>query len=138
MITEVLERLQNTTLSSSSITHGRLKYFSSIAQTSEDNISRIGLGLSMSEGAIIEKWAPTILGDIDANIITEKGKKIRGKTMFKDDLLLFFAMANQYQELNEFTQSKNILTSHWERGIEILTMKANGKTDWIEIVNNLL
>ena len=138
MITEVLERLQNTTLSSSSITHGRLKYFSSIAQTSEDNISRIGLGLSMSEGVIIEKWAPTILGDIDANIITEKGKKIRGKTMFKDDLLLFFAMANQYQELNEFTQSKNILTSHWERGIEILTMKANGKTDWIEIVNNLL
>ena len=138
MITEVLERLQNTTLSSSSITHGRLKYFSSIAQTSEDNISRIGLGLSMSEGVIIEKWAPTILGDIDANIITEKGKTIRGKTMFKDDLLLFFAMANQYQELNEFTQSKNILTSHWERGIEILTMKANGKTDWIEIVNNLL
>jgi len=138
MITEVLERLQNTTLSSSSITHGRLKYFSSIAQTSEDNISRIGLGLSMSEGAIIEKWNPTILGDIDANIITERGKTIRGKTMFKDDLLLFFAMANQYQELNEFTQSKNILTSHWERGIEILTMKANGKTDWIEIVNNLL
>ena len=138
MITEVLERLQNTTLSSSSITHGRLKYFSSIAQTSEDNISRIGLGLSMSEGVIIEKWAPTILGDIDANIITEKGKKIRGKTMFKDDLLLFFTMANQYQELNEFTQSKNILTAHWERGIEILTMKANGKTDWIEIVNNLL
>ena len=138
MITEVLERLQNTTLSSSSITHGRLKYFSSIAQTSEDNISRIGLGLSMSEGAIIEKWAPTILGGIDANIITERGKTIRGKTMFKDDLLLFFAMANRYQELNEFTQSKNILTSHWERGIEILTMKANGKTDWIEIVNNLL
>ena len=138
MITKVLERLQNTTLSSSSITHGRLKYFSSIAQTSEDNISRIGLGLSMSEGAIIEKWNPTILGDIDANIITERGKTIRGKTMFKDDLLLFFAMANQYQELNEFTQSKNILTSHWERGIEILTMKANGKTDWIEIVNNLL
>ena len=138
MITEVLERLQNTTFSSSKVTHGRLKYFSSIAQTSEDHISRIGLGLSMSEGGIIEKWTPTTLGDIEAHIITEKGKTIRGKTMFKDDLLLFFAMANQFQELNDFTQSKNILTSHWERGVEILTMKANGKTDWIEIVNNLL
>lgn len=137
MMTEVLDRLQNTTLTSSGITHSRLKYFSDIAQTSEDNISRIGLGLSMSEGEIMEKWTPTILGDIEANIITVKGKSIRGKTIFKDDLLLFFAMANQYQELKDFTQSKNILTSHWERGIEILTEKAKGETDWIKILNNL-
>ena len=58
---EIINKLQSTTLQSHPLTHTRLKYIASTAQMTEDHISRIALGLSISKGAIDNSWKPEIL-----------------------------------------------------------------------------
>jgi hypothetical protein len=135
---EFFEKLQNTTLSSAPLTHSRLKHFAGIAQTTEDHISRIGLGLSFNHGEVEADWLPNALGGIDAPMSVITGKHIRGKTLFKEDLLFFIALASQHQDLSDYSECRSILRAHWERGVQMLTEKAQGNPDWIRITNSLL
>ena len=58
---EIIEKLQSTTFQSTPLTNSRLKYLSNIAQITEDHISRIGLGLSISKGNVRTDWKPSEL-----------------------------------------------------------------------------
>jgi hypothetical protein len=134
---DLIDKLQNTTFSSAQLTHARLKHFSKIAQTSEDHISRIGLALSMKMGPVEIDWKPTSLGQNDASMSVISGKHIRGKTIFKDDLLIFIAMANQHQKITDYNQWRSMMNSHWERGVQRLTEISDGKMDWVRILASL-
>ena len=135
---ELINKMMNTSLSSTSLTHNRLKYYSKIAETSEDNISRIGLGLSLAIGSIEFDWKPHSLGLIDAPITVESGKNIRGKTLFKDEILLFLALIKLNQEVDTYDDYRKIFRSHWERGMHLMTEKSNGESDWIDIINLII
>ena len=134
---EIFNRIMNTSLSSTILTHCRLKHFSKIAETTEDNISRIGLGLSLSMGTIEIDWKPNVLGSIDAPITVNSGKNIRGKTLFKEDLLIFTALVNKNQEVNTYEEYRGIFRAHWERGVQLITEKSNGSKEWIRIVESI-
>ena len=83
---EIIEKLQSTTFQSTQLTNARLKYLSKIAQTTEDHISRIGMGLSISKGEVKNEWRPKELEN-ELSIVSSlsKEKHLRGKTLFKDD-----------------------------------------------------
>ena len=134
---EILDKMQNTTLASSHLTHARLKHFAQIAQTSEDHISRIGLALSMRDGPIALDWKPTVLEANDAPMSVTSGKQIRGKTIFKDDLLIFIALANRNQQVTEYDDWRAMMTLHWERGVQTLTELSAGQTDWLRILSSI-
>ena len=134
---ELINKMMNTSLSSTSLTHNRLKYYSKIGETSEDNISRIGLGLSLAMGEIELNWKPHPLGLIDAPITVDSGKNIRGKTIFKEDILLFMALIKLNQDIDTYDDYRKILRAHWERGIHLMTKKSNGKSDWVHIINSI-
>jgi hypothetical protein len=134
---EIIDRLQGTTLSSSQLTHARLKHFAGIAQTSEDHISRIGMALSIKEGGIDLDWEPTSIGEHDAPMSVITGKQIRGKTIFKNDLLVFIALANQHQQVTDYDQWRSMMNAHWERGVQRLTELSNGQRDWIRILDSI-
>ena len=135
---ELIKKMMNTSLSSTSLTNNRLKYYSKIAETSEDNISRIGIGLSLAIGEVEFDYKPQSLGIIDAPLTVDSSKNIRGKTLFKEDLLLFMALINLNQELSEYEDMRNIFRSHWERGMQLFTEKSNGESDWVNIVNLII
>jgi hypothetical protein len=135
---EIIDKLQNTTLSSAALTHARLKHFAGIAQTSEDHISRIGLGLSLAKGEVESDYQPGALGVNDAPLSVVVGKHIRGKTIFKDDLHIFLALAGQHQDISDYAECRSLMRAHWERGIEIFTTHAAGQSDWIRITQALL
>ena len=135
---ELINKMMNTSISSTSLTHNRLKYYSKIAETSEDNISRIGLGLSLAMGGVDLDWKPYSLGLIDAPITVDSGKNIRGKTLFKDEILLFMALIRLNQDIDTYDNYRKIFRSHWERGIHIMTKKSNGESDWINIINLII
>ena len=134
---EIFNRIMNTSLSSTIITHCRLKHYSRIAETTEDNISRIGLGLSLSMGPINLDWKPSALGNIDAPITVDSGKNIRGKTLFKEDLLIFIALANKNQKIDTYEEYRGVLRAHWERGVQLITEKSNGSSEWITIIESI-
>ena len=134
---EIIDRLQGTTLSSSQLTHARLKHFAGIAQTSEDHISRIAMALSIKQGTIELDWGPTSIGEHDAPMSVITGKQIRGKTIFKNDLLVFIALANQHQKITEYDQWRSMMNAHWERGVQRLTELSNGQRDWIRILDSI-
>ena len=134
---EIIDRLQGTTLSSSQLTHARLKHFAGIAQTSEDHISRIGMALSIKEGAVELDWEPTSIGENDAPMSVITGKQIRGKTIFKNDLLVLIALVNQHQQVTEYDQWRSMMNAHWERGVQRLTEISNGQRDWIRILDSI-
>ena len=60
---ELMERLSSTTLQSKHLTHSRLKHLAATAQTSEDHVSRLGLGLSIAAGPVEAGWQP---GEFDS------------------------------------------------------------------------
>lgn len=134
---EIYNKIMNTSLSSSITTHCRLKYYSKIAETTEDHISRIGLGLSLSMGSVDIDWKPNVLGNIDAPITVDSGKNIRGKTIFKDDLLIFTALAYKNQKIESYEEYRGIFRAHWERGVQLITEKSNGSSDWITIIQSI-
>ena len=134
---EWVSKLESTTLTSQLLTHARLKHLAKIAQTSEDHVSRIGMGLSLRMGSVPDDWQPYELGSDDAPISVVSGKSIRGKTLFKSDLTLFCALTLQHQVPEDYDGWRQTLGGHWERGVQLLTQKASGETDWLRIISKL-
>jgi len=134
---EWLTKLEATTLTSQMLTHARLKHLAKIAQTSEDHVSRIGMGLSLRMGAVPEDWQPYELGSDDAPISVVSGKSIRGKTLFKSDLTLFCALTLHHQVPENYDGWRKTLGGHWERGVQLLTQQAAGESDWLRIISKL-
>ena len=131
---EIVRRLTRTTLTSDVLTHCRLKHFASIANTSEDYISRLAIGLSVRHGPIDTEWN---VGDCshEAPPLVSKPKSIRCSTMIKNDLLIFAALISQHQQPEGYESWRTIFQNHWERGVEILTIIAEGNADWIRVLN---
>ena len=87
MTTELEATLLGTTLTSSILTHQRLKDLSKHFGCSEDIISRFVMSLSMKAGKVAQNGAQN--RSQKATVIN--GKSIR-KTMFKSELPLFLMM----------------------------------------------
>ena len=134
---DAINKLISTTLQSKPLTHFRLKNLSAIAQTSEDHISRLGMGLSMASGRVDADWLPTPAnyseaeGDINA-------KQLRGRTLFKDDLTLWMALALRHQTPSDYEEWRLILRSHWERGVEMLAKVSAEEDDWLLVLKSCL
>ena len=133
-----LEKLATTTLQSSILTHHRLKYLGEMAQSTEDHISRLALGLSISQGAINSRFTTSTLSKepVYEGVISEK--QLRGKTLFKDDLVLWLALILKIQEPADYSEWRGVFVSHWERGVEILIEKSIHHEDWLEVVSSCL
>ena len=134
---EEMRKLISTTLQSKPLTHLRLKNLSTLAQTSEDHISRLGMGLSLASGEVETDWSPTArvseneIGDINA-------KQLRGKTLFKEDLSLWMALTLRHQTPANYEEWRLVLRSHWERGVEMLSDVASKEEDWLLVVNSCM
>ena len=134
---DAMNKLISTTLQSNPLTHLRLKNLSTLAQTTEDHISRLGMGLSMASGKVDADWLPTPrnsekdIGDINA-------KQLRGRTLFKDDLTLWMALALRHQTPSDYEEWRLILRSHWERGVEMLAKVSAEEDDWLLVVKSCL
>lgn len=128
-------------LTSDPLTHRRLKHFAGLAQTSEDIVSRIALGLSIGrEHMPTDGWAPSPLSaEIEApeDASITKGKVLKCKTLLKteEDALLVRAVL-QHRECMFPDQRtwRNKITEHWERGVQELTRIAAGEDDWVRIM----
>ena len=134
---DAMNKLISTTLQSKPLTHFRLKNLSAIAQTSEDHISRLGMGLSMASGRVDADWLPTPrtseedIGNINA-------KLLRGQTLFKEDLALWMGLALRHQIPSDYEEWRLILRSHWERGVEMLAKVSAEEDDWLLVVKSCL
>ena len=134
---DAINKLTSTTLQSKPLTHFRLKNLSAIAQTSEDHISRLGMGLSMASGRVDADWLPTPrtseedIGNINA-------KLLRGQTLFKEDLALWMGLTLRHQIPSDYEEWRLILRSHWERGVEMLAKVSDEEDDWLLVVKSCL
>jgi len=134
---DAINKLISTTLQSKPLTHFRLKNLSAIAQTSEDHISRLGMGLSMASGRVDADWLPTPrtseedIGNINA-------KLLRGQTLFKEDLVLWMGLTLRHQIPSDYEEWRLILRSHWERGVEMLAKVSDEEDDWLLVVKSCL
>ena len=136
---DIIDKLQSTTLQSHNLTNSRLKYLSSKAQISEDHISRIGLGLSLSEGFINLDWEPELLDTEESNLeFLNKEKQIRGRTLFKEDLPIWMALTLKHQAPENYSQWRMICKLHWERGVQILMRKSLETGDWLRTLESCL
>ena len=134
---EIIEKLQSTTFQSTPLTNSRLKYLSNIAQITEDHVSRIGLGLSISKGNIRTDWKPSELENENSIISnSSKEKHLRSKTLFKDELPIWLGLILQYQNPGDYNSWRTISKLHWERGVEILMEKSLENGDWIRTINS--
>ena len=133
-----IEKLSSTTFHSSILTHQRLKYLGEMAQSTEDHVSRLALGLSISCGAINNKFivTPLVSEPSYESILSEK--QLRSKTLFKDDMPLWIALILQIQKPDDYADWRTAFTSHWERGVELLTEKTFQHEDWLEVVSSCL
>ena len=134
---DAINKLISTTLQSKPLTHFRLKNLSAIAQTSEDHISRLGMGLSMASGRVDADWLPTPINS-EIEIGRWIGKQLRGRTLFKDDLTLWMALALRHQIPSDYEEWRLILRSHWERGVEMLAKVSDEEDDWLLVVKSCL
>jgi len=136
---EIINKLQSTTFQSTHLTNARLKYLSNLAQVTEDHVSRIGLGLSISHGQIDSDWLPNNLENETSILeVIAKEKHIRSKTLFKDELPIWLALILQNQNPDDYNSWRSISRSHWERGVEILMQKSLENGDWIRTLNSCL
>ena len=134
---EIIEKLQSTTFQSTPLTNSRLKYLSSIAEITEDHVSRIGLGLSISKGNITTEWKPSELENENSIISnSSKEKHLRSKTLFKDELPIWLGLILQYQNPGDYNSWRTISKLHWERGVELLMEKSLENSDWIRTINS--
>ncbi len=135
---ETIERLSSTTMQSHPLTHTRLKLLASMAQSSEDHVSRLGMALSMASGKIDSQWTPRPTTHEKTNSEVSTPKHIRGKTLFKDDTPLWMALAMQHQTPDSYEEWRALMKAHWERGVEELTMIAIAEGDWIRTLRKCL
>ena len=131
---ENMDKLLSTTLQSKPLTHSRLKHLAAIAQTSEDHISRLGLGLSMATGPINPEWQPSASNSEKSLTIEINGKQIRGKTLFKGDLAIWLALTLRHQIPENYDEWRQVMRSHWERGVEILMERTVKEGDWLRTI----
>jgi len=134
---EAMNKLTSTTLQSNPLTHFRLKNLSALAQTTEDHISRLGMGLSMASGRVDADWLPTPKNS-EKNIGDINAKQLRGRTLFKDDLALWMVLALRHQTPSDYEEWRLILRSHWERGVEMLAKVSAEEDDWLLVVKSCL
>jgi hypothetical protein len=100
---DAMNKLTSTTLQSNPLTHFRLKNLSTLAQTTEDHISRLGMGLSMASGKVDADWLPTPRNS-EKDIGGINAKQLRGRTLFKDDLTLWMALALRHQTPSDYEE----------------------------------
>ena len=132
-----INKLISTTLQSNPLTHFRLKNLSALAETTEDHISRLGMGLSMASGRVDADWLPTPINS-EIEIGRWIGKQLRGRTLFKDDLTLWMALVLRHQTPSDYEEWRLILRSHWERGVEMLAKVSAEEDDWLLVVKSCL
>jgi len=135
---ETMDRLISTTLQSQPLTHARLKYLAALAQTSEDHISRLGLALSIASGPADTDWEPSRIQSEDGLVDDIKEKHLRGRTLFKDDLSLWMALALRNQSPADYDEWRQVMRAHWERGVEILMGKNVVDGDWLRTIRACL
>jgi len=128
-------------LTSDVLTHRRMKHLAGLAQTSEDIVARIALGLSIGQAEPPTMgWTPepldaTVEAPSEAGIT--KGKVLRCSTLLKtheDALLVKAALQGQGCTFPDQRAWRNRLTEHWERGIQRLMELAGGDDDWVRIM----
>ena len=132
-----LERLINTTIVSTELTHSRLKYLGSKFGVTEDIISRLAIGISIRKGKAPDDWKPEVIpGKTQVEVST--GKAIRGKTLFKNELPVWAVLLSNVEgELNSIEEMRSKFIIHWERGIEMITQADTGE-DWIHLISALI
>ena len=114
-VLDTMNRLLSTTIQSRPLTHSRLKYIASIAQTTEDHVSRLGLGLSMSLGAIDSDWKPREFDSESSHRIEINEKQLRGKTLFKSELPIWMALAMRHQTPEDYDEWRKDTLPSWSK-----------------------
>lgn len=109
-----------------------------MAQSSEDHISRLGMGLSMAEGPVPLDWAPTALPSENEQIDSDASKHIRGRTLFKEELPIWMALALRHQNPVDYGEWRSLFRAHWERGVETLARIAAKEGDWLRVLNEAI
>ena len=130
----ISNKLLSTTLQSKPLTHSRLKYLAAVAQTSEDHISRLGMGLSMASGPVEVGWQPSEFNSEKSQTIDINEKQLRGKTLFKGDLAIWMVLTLRHQTPSDYDEWRQVMMSHWERGVEILMKRATEEGDWLRTI----
>ena len=133
-----MNKLHNSTLQSTKLTHHRLKILGEMAQSSEDHVSRLALSLSIADGPIESNFSPEFLPHEKTLQLNNSEKQLRGKTLFKEDLIIFISALLQKETPEYYSQLRSLITAHWERGIEILTERSLQHQDWLEVVASCL
>ena len=133
-----MNKLHNSTLQSTKLTHHRLKILGEMAQSSEDHVSRLALSLSIADGPIESNFSPELLPHEKTLQLNNSEKQLRGKTLFKEDLIIFISALLQKETPEDYSQLRSLIIAHWERGIEMLTIIKTEKRDWIEVVEECL
>ena len=133
-----MSKLHNSTLQSTKLTHHRLKILAEMAQSSEDHVSRLALSLSIADGPIESNFSPELLPHEKTLQLNNSEKQLRGKTLFKEDLIIFISALLQKETPEDYSQLRSLIIAHWERGIEMLTIIKTEKKDWIEVVEECL
>ena len=78
-----LNKLHNTTIVSTELTHSRIKKLATKIGVSEDIISRLALGISIREGPVSDEWVPTKFNDEIIPESINSGKSLKGKPYSK-------------------------------------------------------
>ena len=134
----MIEKLLSTNLTSNTITFYRLKKLASLAQTSEDHVSRLGMALSLAEGSIPSDWMPKALPHENGDEIGTSTKQIRGRTLFKEELHIWMALTLRYQNPSDYEDWRRVLRAHWERGVEHISLRSFEEGDWIRTLNSII
>ena len=134
----MIEKLLSTNLTSNTITFYRLKKLASLAQTSEDHISRLGMALSLAEGSIQSDWMPIFISHENRDEIGTSTKQIRGRTLFKEELHIWMALTLRHQTPSDYDDWRQVLRAHWERGVQQISLRSFEEGDWIRTLNSML
>ena len=133
----ILNKLYNTTIVSTELTHSRIKKLATKIGVSEDIISRLALGISIREGPVSDEWVPTKFNDEIIPESINSGKSLKGKTLFKNELALWMVLlSNEEGKIDSIEAARRKFILHWERGVELITKEDNGE-DWINLIASL-
>ncbi len=131
-----IARLQTTTLTSSIITHSRLKFMANKLGVTENIISRLALGVSLRKGPVSDDWKSTVLQDEELYPV-DSGKSLKGKTLFKNELALWMVLlSNVENKMESVDVARRKFILHWERGVQMIAEQDNDE-DWIHLIASL-
>ena len=131
-----IARLQTTTLTSSIITHSRLKFMANKLGVTENIISRLALGVSLRKGPVSDDWKSTVLQDEELYPV-DSGKSLKGKTLFKNELALWMVLlSNVENKMESIDVARRKFILHWERGVQMIAEQDNDE-DWIHLIASL-